>query len=139
MDKVESFRGARFFLSNFYPVDIEWNGMRFPSSEHAFVAAKCQNPADIALVQLCPTPGEAKRLGRKIQLRPDWDKVKVDVMRDILQVKFRVPELRAQLLATGDEPLVEHNWWGDRFWGMCDGVGENMLGKLLMELRTELR
>ena len=83
-------------------------------------------------------------MGRHATLRPDWEEVKVDVMREGLRKKFAIPELRAMLLATGDEELIAGNTWHDRTWGRCvcdkcGGQGQNLLGQLLMELRTEIR
>jgi ribA/ribD-fused uncharacterized protein len=92
------------------------------------------------LIRLAATPAEAKRIGRAIQqVRPDWDMARLEVMRTIVLAKFSDPALRALLLATGDEELVEHNYWNDRFWGVCAGNGENHLGKILMEVRMHYR
>ena len=85
------------------------------------------------------TPGEAKRMGRQVTLRKDWEDVKISVMEKGLRMKFAIPELRDKLLATGEEELVEGNWWGDTCWGVCKGVGANNLGKLLMKIREESR
>lgn len=74
-----------------------------------------------------------------MRLRADWDEARVDVMRAVLAAKYSDPDLRARLVATGDAELVEENTWGDRFWGRSRGVGRNMLGRLLMELRDSLR
>lgn len=86
-----------------------------------------------------PTPLAAKRTGRVVLLRADWEEVKVEVMRAVLKAKFSDPELADALLATNDAELIEGNWWGDKFWGVCRGVGKNKLGQLLMQLRAELR
>ena len=91
------------------------------------------------------TPGQSKRLGRHVELRPDWEAIKLDVMKEGLALKFADPKLREKLLATGDEILVEGNWWHDNTWGschcpLCDKIpGKNLLGKALMELRSDLR
>ena len=80
--------------------------------------------------------GRAKRLGR-VELRSDWEEVKIEVMREVLRCKFsQNPDLKAKLIATGDAELIEGNNWNDRFWGVCRGVGQNHLGRLLMELRA---
>lgn len=85
-------------------------------------------------------PSEAKRLGRRVRLRSDWEQVKYDVMLDVVRAKFNQhPDLAQKLLATGDEELVEGNDWGDTYWGVCNGRGKNMLGKILMRVRAELR
>lgn len=103
------------------------------------MAFKSGNPADFA--RFAPlAAGEAKKLGRTVVLRPDWNEVKVSIMRNVLALKFRQnPDLREKLLATGEAELIEGNHWKDTFWGVCNGVGENWLGKLLMELREELK
>jgi ribA/ribD-fused uncharacterized protein len=134
---IDSFDGEYRFLSNFYLTEVEYEGMNFPSSENAFQAAKT---LDTKLRQyfLSVTPSVSKRMGRALTLRPDWEKVKVEIMAELLDIKFRDPVLRAKLLATGDQELVEGNWWHDTFWGVCNDKGENHLGKLLMELREKL-
>ena len=85
------------------------------------------------------TPGEAKKYGKTVRMRPAWDAIKVGVMAEIVEEKFtQNPHLQEMLLATDDMEIVEGNTWGDTFWGVCDGVGENNLGKVLMELRQRL-
>lgn len=137
---IDSFSGRYAFLSNFYPVPggVEDEGIEYPTSENAFQAAKTldmQYRKSIAY----SSPTQAKRLGHAIALRPQWNQVKVSVMKRIVRTKFSEPTLREKLLATGDEELVEGNDWHDTYWGVCNGVGQNMLGKILMEVRAELR
>ena len=84
-------------------------------------------------------PVTAKKMGRRVNLRKDWEDVKIQVMEKGLRLKFQDPTLRKKLLATGDEELVEGNPWGDRYWGVCNGSGKNKLGKLLMKIREELQ
>ena len=116
-----------------------------PTVEHYFQAAKAAEPLDFLKIAAADTPGQAKRLGRKCKLRADWEEKKIDVMRQALKLKFADPTLKAKLIATGDEELVEGNRWCDNFWGAChclkcqDKVGQNNLGKLLMELREEIK
>lgn len=136
---ILTFQREYHFLSNFHESSILFGGESYPSSEHAFAAQKCANVADRVKIRDATTPGGAKLLGRQLPLRADWESVKIDVMRDILRVKFADPVLKAALLATGERHLEEGNTWGDRFWGTVNGVGENWLGKLLMEVRSELR
>lgn len=136
---ISSFSGAYEFLSNFYPCKICLYNREYPTAEHAFQAMKCVYELDRERIAACPTPADAKHLGKQIKMRADWNKIRVDVMHGILVQKFSHTELAAKLLATGDEELVEGNTWHDTFWGVCDGVGENMLGKLLMKVRNELR
>lgn len=132
------------FLSNFSKSEIALDGIIYPTVEHFFQAMKTKDPIQRAEIAAAPTPGKAKRLGRQVQLRSDWEEVKVDVMRQGLRLKFQDPKLRTMLLATGDKELVEGNTWHDRTWGRCicekcGGQGENLLGQLLMELREEIR
>ena len=115
-----------------------------PTVEHYFQAAKADSMYDYIAIATAATPGQAKRAGRKAVLRHDWEDVKMNVMREALRKKFSDPELKAKLLATGDQHLEEGNTWHDNFWGVChcdrcqDVMAHNHLGKLLMELRTEL-
>jgi len=146
MTEIRGFRGPYRFLSNFWPVSVTFGGVTYPSVEYAFVAAKTLDPAGRAAVLKCATPGDAKRLGRSLTLRAGWDArpglepLKVEVMRALLAVKFWPgTPLARQLLATGTAPLIEENTWGDTFWGVCNGRGENTLGRLLMEQRTHLQ
>jgi len=139
MDVIDSFRGEYRFLSNFYLHPIVFEGDLYPSLEHAFQAAKSLDPAERKLVRLCVKPGDAKRTGRKITRRSDWDDIRVSVMRELLFQKFNAGPLRQRLLGTGDAQLIEGNDWGDVFWGVCRGRGENWLGKLLMEVRATAR
>ena len=150
---ISDFRGPYRWLSNFHLAVVEYEGNHYPSTEHAFQAAKALSvesrlpfmtvsqqglltPAFIRVM----TCAEAKHAGRRLPLRPDWEAVKLDVMYAVLRSKFTLHEdLKQKLLATGNEQLVEGNTWGDRVWGVCNGVGENHLGKLLMRVREELR
>jgi len=134
---ITSFRGPYRFLSNFHPCLIKRDGLTFSSVEHAYQAAKSLDPAVRAEFTESIPPGAAKRRGRRVKLRPDWEEVKLDVMLGLLRRKFTQLDLRRQLLATGDAELIEDNDWGDHFWGVCMGVGENHLGKLLMQVRGE--
>ena len=132
---IKSFRGKHAFLSNMFEAPV----MGYKSAEAAFQASKASNEADRAKFKNL-SGKEARALGRKIKLRSDWNNVRVDVMRDIIRAKFREnPELAKQLLATGNANLVEGNTWGDTFWGEVNGLGQNQLGKILMEVREELR
>lgn len=131
------------FLSNFSKSEIILDGIIYPTVEHFFQAMKTEDPIQRAEIAAAPTPGKAKRLGRKVQLRSDWEEVKEQIMENGLRLKFADPELKAKLLATGDKYLEEGNTWHDNYWGVCycidcqDIMGKNHLGKLLMKLRTE--
>lgn len=134
---ISNFRGEYFFLSNFFSAPVTYDGFTFQNNEAAFQAAKCPARMD----EFCSlNPSEAKKLGRRVQLRTDWEEVKDSVMYIICTNKFvQNPELLRKLLETGDAELIEGNTWGDRIWGVCRGVGENRLGKILMRVRSELR
>ena len=136
---VVAFSGDRFFLSNFYPHQVTLRGHKYPTAEHAFQAAKCVDVNEAERVRQAVSPAAAKQMGRRVLLRPDWNEVRVEVMREVLAAKFADPDLRARLLATEEDELVEENTWNDRVWGRSRGVGKNMLGQLLMELRASLR
>lgn len=133
------------FLSNFYNSPFKFGGITYPTVEHFFQAMKSFDPKEREVIAAAATPGQAKRLGRKVTLRADWEDIKVDVMRIALRCKFQIPELREKLLATGNEELIEGNWWHDNTWGNClcaeclNKPGRNMLGMLLMEIRKEIR
>lgn len=140
--KVEQFRGAYFFLSNFSPAWVDLDGEEYRTVEHAYQAAKTMDLSERLTIRRVVTPGGAKRLGREVSLRPDWEAMRILVMRGLLRQKFAPrTEYAVHLLATGDRELVEGNWWGDTFWGVSlqDGKGANMLGKLLMEIRFQLQ
>ena len=140
---IDFFDGEYAFLSNFYNASCIFEEKLYPTVEHAFQAAKSLNHAERDWIAAAGSPGLAKRLGRRVNLRPDWEKVKFDVMEECLRSKFADPVLKQKLLATGDEELVEGNYWHDNTWGNCscekckDIVGKNMLGNILMKLRTE--
>lgn len=139
-DVVGEFTGSYWFLSNFYPTP---GSPSWQTAEHQYQAAKCVRPEDAARILACATPADARRLGKssRIQIRGDWDAVKVDVMTRIVREKFSDPDLRGRLLATGSVELVEGNNWGDDFWGVDvrTGRGRNELGKILMKVREEIR
>lgn len=134
---IGPFQGDYRFLSNFWPAKVTLDGVEYPTVEHAYVAAKTLNNELRASVLACASPGDAKRLGRRFSLRPDWDDVKLGVMESLLRQKFAITALKAKLVATHPHELVELNTWGDTFWGVCRGSGANHLGRLLMMIREE--
>ena len=142
---IEKFEGEYAFLSNFYPSPFTVDGITFPTVENWFQAWKCKSETEFKRIATAKTPGEAKRLGRHGSLRPDWEKIKISVMYDGLKHKFSDPVLKQMLLDTGDEELIEGNTWHDNTWGDCscpkcvDIKGKNALGKILMDVRRELR
>ena len=136
---IAGFWAKYAFLSNFHPSEIEFEGACYPTVEHAFQAAKTSDPEARRKVREASTPGGAKRIGRRVRLRADWESVKVGVMTGLLRLKFADPELGALLLATGARELIEENSWNDRFWGTTGGVGRNELGQALMVVRAEIQ
>lgn len=140
MTRISSFKGDYRFLSNFWMVSVPLENIWYPSVEHAYQAAKTTNPEEREKIRRASTAAEAKRIGKHITLRPDWEQVKIDYMRYLVWYKFAMyPDLGKMLLDTGDRELVEGNTWNDIFWGVCDGIGQNWLGKILMEVRDQVR
>lgn len=137
--KINCFDGEYAFLSNFFPCVIKFDNNNYPTVEHAFQAAKTNDKKEQFKVWQADTPGEAKRIGRKVTLREDWEEVKRDFMRDFIHQKFKNENLRKLLLATGDAELIEGNYWHDYYWGVCNGIGLNWLGKILMEEREKIK
>lgn len=138
MEPIAYFEGPHRFLSNFYACWVTYEGVEYASVEHAYQAQKTLDPQERENIRLAGGPGYAKRLGRTATIRPHWDAMKVRIMSELLAEKFSNPELALMLKRTGDALLIEGNWWNDRFWGVCRGEGENMLGKLLMEVRDAI-
>ncbi len=143
---IYSFSGENRFLSNFYPAPVEIDGISYPTTEHAYQACKTRNRDEAIRISRLATAAEAKKAGREVVLRPDWDQHKGDWMRAVLDAKFLShPELEQKLIDTGDELLIEGNSWHDQTWGSCscprhiDTPGENLLGQLLMKVRAELK
>ena len=140
MRTIATFNGEFRWLSNFWPVSITHaDGITYPSSEHAYMASKTLDMSIRREVATLKTAGDAKRFGRKIKLRADWEEVKRNEMLSVLRLKFQDPLLRIKLINTGDARLIEGNTWGDTYWGVCNGQGQNVLGQLLMLVRDEIR
>lgn len=137
-NEINSFKGEYSFLSNFEKCSIEFEGLTYPSVEHAFQAAKTLD-TNKRLSFTKGSPGCAKRMGRCLKLRPDWEEIKDSVMYACLKSKFRNDDMRKKLIATGDAVLIEGNNHGDCYWGMVNGEGQNKLGLLLMQIRSEIR
>lgn len=136
--EINSFWGPFRFLSNFYESPLVARGFEWPTVEHAYQAFKTDD-SQWEAIRLAPTPGIAKRLGSKVIIAENWETIKVDVMLMLLQIKFQEPELRKALRMTDGYELIEGNNWGDTFWGICGGEGQNNLGKLLMKVREEIK
>lgn len=136
---ITSFTGQYYFLSNFYYWPIVYNGLVYKTNEHAYQAQKTLDIYYRELIRTCDKPGRAKYLGRNIILRPDWEEIKVIIMKKLLELKFTTNnKMGEMLLNTIPEELIEGNYWNDTFWGICNNKGLNHLGKLLMQRRNEL-
>ena len=138
-DEIDSFTGKYKFLSNFYLCSIFYQGILYPSTEHAYQAAKSRNVHDRIKVSYARSPALAKKMGYSLPLRLDWEYVKNDIMREILWIKFTTNlDLQNRLLETGEAFLIEGNTWGDTYWGVCNDEGLNYLGNILMHIRHDL-
>ena len=137
--EIKSFRGEYGFLSNFYESPIAYDGITYRSSEAMFQAYKTLDLESRKAFSRVDASA-AKKMGRRLVLRSDWEDVKVSVMLQAVLLKFlQNKELEKKLLDTGDAYLEEGNTWRDQFWGVCNGIGKNMLGRILMEVRGILR
>lgn len=137
---IDSFSGEYRFLSNFYvfPLWIPDVSLWAPTVEHGYQAGKTLDPDLRRRILVSGSPSLAKRLGRAVPLRNDWEQIKEAVMLDLLRRKFWTPVFADRLLGTGNRLLAEGNTWGDTYWGVCGGLGHNRLGVLLMRVRDEL-
>lgn len=150
---ITKFDGKYGFLSNFYPCKIEYQGITYNSVETYYVAMKCNNDqmidgryytsADFRELVANMSPGKAKQLGKVIKVRSDWDSKKFEFMEWAVNEKFKDDALKEMLLMTGNVEIIEGNWWHDVYYGQCScekcaGKGKNKLGKLLMNIRSEL-
>lgn len=145
-ETINSFRDKYDFLSNFYLKPIVVNGVEYQTSEHYYQAMKASNDADKKKVMEAKTPGEAKRIVKKIEVRKDFQQQNLAFMLIALQAKFNKGSKEAEMLvSTGDALLIEGNYWHDNFWGNCFCPkcvlidGKNVLGKMLMIVRESLK
>jgi len=142
---ITEFKGEYRWLSNYYPCRIDYEGISYPTVEHAYQACKTNSFDEKRRIASFSRPGDAKRLGRVVDMREDWEDIKYDVMYELLKIKFSQPDLRRSLVETGEQHLEEGNYWHDNYWGNCycprceQIEGQNNLGKLLMDIRSELR
>lgn len=140
--KIEQFQNQFRWLSNFWFCPVKFDGIEYPTVEHAYQASKCLNSTDRQRISELESPGQVKRFGKNVKLRNDWEQVKVSIMKDLLREKFKNSYLRQKLIATRDSVIEEGNYWHDKFWGICppgSGDGQNILGKLIMEVREEIK
>src|SRR3990167_7392789 len=136
---ISKFQGDFRFLSNFWPTEVLYQGITYPTVENAYQAAKFPLGMSYTAIRFMK-PGDAKRYGRTIPVRKDWKTVKVSIMEDLVSQKFRNSELAKKIKDTFPQDLIEGNFWHDLFWGKCfcpehKGKGQNNLGKILMQVR----
>ena len=146
MNKITSFKDEYRFLSNFYQSPVTLDGLTYPNAEAAFQAQKCEKEEDKVKYTLVKNPVVAKRMGKKEPNLPEnWREISYGIMLEVVRAKFSLPEMKEKLLTTGDAELVEGNNHHDNLWGDCAcprctaKVGQNRLGKILMQVREELK
>lgn len=133
---ISEFRKEYYFLSNFYPTKVMFDGLTYDNSEAAYQAQKVTMP-ELKRVFLGVSGAKAKEISHEIVVRADWHDVSLDLMEHIIRAKFEQNmDIRNKLLDTCNAELIEGNVWNDTFWGVCNGVGENHLGKILMSERA---
>ena len=136
---IEEFRNEYRWLSNFWKSQFVLERKTCMSVEHWYQAHKTPDPHIAEAIRQLPSPGQAKKMGKGLVLRDDWEAVKDQIMCQGVEAKFSQDlYLRQRLIDTGDVELIEGNFWGDTYWGICKGAGLNKLGKLLMKVRKEL-
>jgi ribA/ribD-fused uncharacterized protein len=143
---VEEFKDEYSFLSNFFNANQALEGLTFPTNEHWFQSRKTKVFKERVAIETCYSPSTAKRLGRQVTLRKDWDKVKTMIMMKGLRAKFKQnKDIAKKLKETYPHKLTEGNYWHDNYWGDCfcpkckNIKGANMLGKLLELVRINLK
>jgi len=136
---IDRFDGNNRWLSNFVHSPVLLDGMKFPTVEHAYQAAKTKDLYERSEILHVSSPGKAKRLGRRVTIRKDWDTFKLEVMEYLIRQKFNIPSFKRLLLSTGNAALIEGNNWHDTYWGVCNDSGHNHLGKIIMKVREELK
>lgn len=152
---INTFQGRWYFLSNFFPCQIEHKGIKYPSVEHYYVAMKVTEiqlingqyytAADFReMISKVKLPADVKKIGQRVKVRTDWDVKKLDFMNWGIREKFKDEKLSELLTSTLDLEIIENNYWHDNFWGSCTcskcgNKGQNHLGKILMQVRQELR
>ena len=138
---IIEFKDEYRWLSNFVDVEVEWEGRQYKSVEHAYQSAKSLDKEWKRFCRSDVSSGKVKRASRRIEIRDDWEAIKKSVMKNLLTQKFSDERFRSLLLATGDTYIIEGNTWGDTFWGvdMYSSEGENILGKMIMEIRSSMQ
>ena len=142
---ITDFRGNYGFLSNFHKSKITYGGLTYPCVENAFQAGKCADAEGKIKYTLQNNPVRAKMMGKREKLPQDWDRLSVSLMEKLIKIKFSDQQLAEKLVSTGDEEIIEENRWHDNKWGRCvcerckTKPAENLLGKILMKTRDEIR
>lgn len=137
LNTIDSFSGRHRWLSNFWPCLVPLGQFMYPSVENAYQAQKFPESEREAFTRYAP--GYAKKIATHRTLPEDWDTKKHSIMAQLIRRKFHFgSELAGLLIATDNAILVEGNTWGDTYWGVCDGDGENQLGHILMGHREHL-
>jgi hypothetical protein len=141
--KIDSFKDGFAFLSNFFIYPVIYKCITYLTSEHAYQCAKTLDAKEQEWIRSAPTPGQAKRRGKKATCRPDWEQVKFDIMHEIVLQKFQNPTLKRLLIETGNNELIEGNQHADKIWGCVwengKWAGENHLGRILMQIRQAFK
>lgn len=139
VEVIDKFFGEYRFLSNFYDSPFYYDGHLWKTVEHAYQAFKSKDSQVRADICKLKTAAEAKRAGKSLTIREDWEDAKLGYMKIFVRLKFMCnPDLKDMLLKTNFRQLIEGNTWGDTYWGVCKGVGENRLGRILMNVRDKL-
>ena len=140
---INIFRGEYNWLSNFYDCTVTYDGCEFKSVEHAYLYAKSPKDPDWLRYCLKETASIVKRKSKSIDIRGDWDDVKLDIMYDLLIQKFNQEPFKTKLIETGEQNIIEGNSWGDEYWGVNLSVqpnyGENHLGRIIMKIRKKIK
>ena len=136
---IDSFRGKYFWLSNFFLSPVELDRKLYPSVEHAYQAAKTKDKNARKKIQRL-TANASRLYGQTVPLVEKWDHLRIPMMRSLCKQKFiKHKDLQIKLREIGDAELIEGNDYGDSFWGVCNNIGENHLGKILMDIRNDFK
>jgi len=138
---IKEFKNEYRWLSNFARCGVELDGQMYKSVEHAYQSAKSDDPEWKEFCTVEINPAEVRKQSRNIQIRKDWDNIKEDIMLKCLKEKYDQEPYKQLLLDTKNEQIQEGNWWGDKYWGvdLKTGEGQNRLGKMIMQIRQEIR
>lgn len=140
MKEIKGFSGEYRWLSNFHQLEypINFLGQEFNTTENLYQAMKCNDYEDFVSIANA-SPALAKKLGRQVKLVKNWDLIRLQTMEYVQLLKYEQPTLRNLLIETGDAYIEERNSWNDIFFGVCNGIGENHLGKIIMKIRKHIK